>query len=81
MKLIDHMRAMAKEIAVKPINFYPSSFLTVRFVKSLNITAGAVTFGRNHISVPVNIFCFNNFKDFNKRVIIDRQSMKVRRII
>ncbi len=82
MKTIQEITNRAKEIATDLTTHYPSSFLTVGFAKSLNVTVnGPTTFGRTNISIPVNIFHFDSFRDYNKRVILNRDTLKVQRVI
>lgn len=81
MMTIDEAHTKAKEVATKIDNFFAFA-ITTRFAKSMNITVdGAISFGHDRISVPVNVFSFDTFRDFAARVIIDRNTYAVINVI
>ena len=82
MDSLQELTNKAVEVATAASTHYPSSFLTTRFLKTLNITKdGPVSFGHSSILVPVNVFSFTTFKDHNVRVVLDRNNLSIIRIL
>ena len=78
---IETLHNKAREAATRLENFF-AGCITVRFAMSKNVTvSGAISCGHDRISVPVNIFCFDTFKDYDVRVILNRATFRVINII
>ncbi len=79
---IEEITNKAKSIATNLSTHFPTSFITVRFAAGQHVAVnGPVTFGHDHIVVPVSLFCFSSFKERMARVVLNRDDLTVKRIL
>ena len=81
METIQEVFSKAKEVACQG-SIALNRGITVREAMDLNITVnGPVSIKEQLIVVPINIFRFSTFKDYSKRVVLNRSDFSLVQIL